>query len=58
MDMVKNPYDGIGKPEQLKGLDNYWSRRINGKHRLIYTVDEDASVIFVVSSFKMQRRIL
>ncbi len=27
--MVNNPFEGIGKPEPLKG---YWSRRINDEH--------------------------
>ena len=35
----KDPFKGIGKPEPLKfGLNGYWSRRINGEHRLVYTV--------------------
>jgi toxin YoeB len=37
----KNPYQGIGKPEQLKHkLSGLWSRRINQEHRLIYDVRE------------------
>ena len=35
----KDPFKGIGKPEPLKfGLKGYWSRRINGEHRLVYAV--------------------
>ena len=31
---AKEPFDGIGKPEPLKGdLKGYWSRRINDEHR-------------------------
>ena len=42
-DAQRSPYDGIGKPEQLKhGLAGYWSRRINDEHRLVYKcVDND-----------------
>ena len=30
-----NPYEGIGKPEQLKHqLSGIWSRRINLEHRI------------------------
>lgn len=30
---------GIGKPEPLKGnFKGWWSRRINGEHRLIYRI--------------------
>ncbi len=38
-DIKKDPFKGIGKPEPLKfGLKGFWSRRISGEHRLIYTV--------------------
>jgi len=38
----KNPYSGIGKPEPLKyELTGYWSRRITGEHRIVYTVREN-----------------
>lgn len=33
---------GIGKPEPLKGnLSGLWSRRIDGKNRLVYRVVDD-----------------
>ncbi|HMJ25369.1 MAG TPA: Txe/YoeB family addiction module toxin [Pyrinomonadaceae bacterium] len=38
-DASRSPFDGIGKPEPLKGdLSGHWSRRITEEHRLIYTV--------------------
>ena len=38
-DIMRSPFDGIGKPEPLKAnLSGYWSRRINEEHRLIYSV--------------------
>lgn len=40
-DTLRTPFDGIGKPEQLKGdLSGYWSRRINDEHRLVYSVQQ------------------
>ena len=36
---------GIGHPEQLKGEEVLWSRRINEKDRLVYEVHEDEVVI-------------
>ena len=40
-DTLRNPTEGIGKPEPLVGnLSVYWSRRINDKERLIYKIDE------------------
>lgn len=38
----REPYTGIGKPEALKHIyQGFWSRRIDGEHRLIYKVKED-----------------
>jgi toxin YoeB len=35
----RSPFEGIGKPEPLKGeLAGYWSRRITQEHRLVYSV--------------------
>ena len=34
-DISRNPYTGIGKPEQLKGnLTGWWSRRIDNENQL------------------------
>ena len=45
-DIVRKPYEGIGKPEPLKfDLQGYWSRRIDKTHRLIYRVDEEGMLI-------------
>ena len=42
----KQPFEGIGKPELLKGdLTGYWSRRINAEHRIVYTVDNEKIII-------------
>ena len=40
-DAMRTPYDGIGKPEQLKNnLSGFWSRRIDDTNRLVYAVDD------------------
>jgi toxin YoeB len=42
IDIEKNPYSGIGKPEQLKyNLAGKWSRRITKEHRLVYQINDD-----------------
>lgn len=42
-DISRTPFTGIGKPEPLKyKYKGYWSRRIDGEHRLIYKVKDDA----------------
>ena len=36
--IIREPFKGIGNPEPLKfGLKGFWSRRINGEHRLVYS---------------------
>ncbi|RRQ19901.1 Txe/YoeB family addiction module toxin [Guyparkeria sp. SCN-R1] len=45
-DTLRTPFDGIGKPEPLKGsLSGYWSRRIDSSNRLVYAVDDGMLVI-------------
>ena len=42
-DAQRHPFEGIGKPEPLKGsLSGYWSRRIGQEHRLVYALREGA----------------
>jgi toxin YoeB len=39
--IVRDPFDGIGKPEPLKYVQAVvWSRRITQEHRLVYKVSE------------------
>lgn len=39
-DISRNGFDGIGKPEPLKGdLSGWWSRRIDDTNRLIYRIN-------------------
>ena len=46
-DISRNPFEGIGKPEPLKGnLTGFWSRRIDEEHRLVYVV-EDSIVVLI-----------
>jgi toxin YoeB len=48
-DIKLSPFQGLGKPEQLKhNLAGTWSRRINKEHRLIYEVTDDKILIHSV----------
>lgn len=39
---LRDPYDGIGKPEHLKNMGgNVWSRRVNEADRVVYEVFDD-----------------
>ena len=43
---LRTPFEGIGKPEGLKGdLQGYWSRRITSEHRLVYKYTEEELLI-------------
>lgn len=45
-EIQREPFAGIGKPEQLKhALSGFWSRRINDEHRIVYKVDNDSLLI-------------
>jgi toxin YoeB len=55
MDLVestlRDPFNGIGKPEPLKYADaNTWSRRITDEHRLVYKVHRDR-ILFLQARF-------
>ena len=45
----RTPFEGIGKPEALKGnLSGYWSRRINDEHRMVYEVTDKEITIHLL----------
>lgn len=35
---ARDPFEGIGKPEPLKGMEGCWSRRLTSEHRFVYCV--------------------
>lgn len=38
-DVIRSPFEGVGKPEPLKhNLSGFWSRRIDKTNRLVYEV--------------------
>lgn len=47
-DIQRSPYEGIGKPEPLRGnLSSWWSRRIDEVNRIVYY--EQDGVIYIIS---------
>lgn len=45
-DVMRSPFEGIGKPEPLKeNLSGFWSRRIDESNRLVYAVDDNQITI-------------
>jgi toxin YoeB len=40
--VLRDPFDGLGKPEPLKYLTpGAWSRRLTQEHRIVYLVRDD-----------------
>ncbi len=45
-DIERSPFDGIGKPEALKGdLNGFWSRRIDEFNRIVYKIENGSLYI-------------
>jgi len=45
-DIQRDPFNGLGKPEQLKHqFTGFWSRRITDEHRLVYTFSNNELII-------------
>jgi toxin YoeB len=41
-DIERGGYEGIGKPEPLRGnLSGWWSRRIDDVNRLVYRIQDE-----------------
>lgn len=50
IDIERNWYEGIGKPEPLKGeLSGFWSRRIDGTNRLVYRINKNEETLEILS---------
>lgn len=49
LELSEHPYSGTGKPEALRHRPNTWSRRLDKKNRLVYTVHDDRVVVVVLS---------
>ena len=47
-DIQRSPYEGIGKPEPLRGnLSGLWSRRIDETNSIVYFEQEE--VVYIIS---------
>jgi toxin YoeB len=45
-EVLRDPFDGIGKPEPLKhAMPGTWSRRITDEHRLVYLVTDKEIIV-------------
>jgi len=50
-ELMEHPTTGTGQPKQLKhDLAGLYSRRINQKHRLVYSINENIVTVHVLSA--------
>ena len=51
LELSQTPFTGVGSPEPLKyQLNEFWSRRIDRKNRIVYQVQEDIVLVVVISA--------
>ncbi|TGX84065.1 Txe/YoeB family addiction module toxin [Palleniella muris] len=50
-ELESHPYEGIGHPEPLRGnLTGKWSRQIDKKNRIVYSVCDDILNVEVITA--------
>lgn len=50
-ELKEHPRTGTGNPEQLRhNLSGLWSRRIDKKNRLLYTIEASIITVYIVSA--------
>ncbi len=51
-ELMEHPTMGTGQPKQLRhNLTGLYSRRINQKHRLVYSINEEIVTVLVLSAW-------
>lgn len=51
-ELMQHPTTGTGQPKKLKhDLSDMYSRRINQKHRLVYSINEEIVTVHVLSAW-------
>lgn len=48
-ELKEHPQTGTGQVERLKGDDNYWSRRVNKKDRMIYSIVNEIITVTIIT---------
>lgn len=50
VELTQHPETGTGRPHKLKhAKKGIWSRSIDSKHRMLYTIDGEKVVVFVIA---------
>jgi len=49
-ELSEHPEVGTGKPHKLKyDMEGIWSRSIDKKHRMLYIIEKEKVIVFVIS---------
>lgn len=48
-ELREHPFTGTGRPELLRYMKGVWSRRLDKKNRIRYTVDGQKILVFIIS---------
>ena len=52
-ELREHPTTGTGQPEALKhDMEGLYSRRINQKHRMIYSIKLEIVTVYILSAYK------
>ena len=52
VELAEHPRNGTGQPEPLKyHQGEFWSRRIDKEHRLIYEIVEEKLIVTAISAY-------
>ena len=49
-ELREHPHTGTGHPHQLRHVTGIWSRKLDKKNRLRYTVNDTTVIVFIVSA--------
>lgn len=49
-ELKEHLYTGTGSPHQLRYVRGVWSRKLDKKNRLLYAVDDEKVIVFVISA--------
>ena len=49
-ELREHPYTGTGHPHQLRYVNGIWSRKLDKKNRLRYTVNDTTVIVLIVSA--------
>lgn len=48
-ELKEHPKTGTGQVEKLKGGNNYWSRRVNKKDRMVYSIEDSIITVTIIT---------